>query len=490
MKDRMMREFNAIDVPDTPLNPEALQACEVRRGGSGRKVRRAPVRTHVVKTLLAACVVLVLALGTALAVDSGLRDFVISLFQSGQVETPPVSPSPAVQPSGAADHESSPAAPTEMMDGFRCLGVQEIEGIATIHYYAFDRYFEIHDGTASMTDETGARKAYRLEGETAVELPLERVDDTFEIGGLEMELHFAYARDQGKIKVFNEDVDSPVDGWVTALGGDEQGDFIWVSVVIRDPLDLGTYVRYNLKTGEVRDIRGDAGIWPMRDDLVEFSPDRSKMLIVSSEKTYLVDAETGEVRELTELAGNDRFGATFIDNESLAVCRNQGGEFPLTLYTMLRYDIASGEQTEIFENMPFYNPAAKSYTGFTSMGMGSGVFILVEPGQYTLVDGKTGARYPIEGITPVHNDLIGFTLSPDRRRVLMYTHGVGAGGLGVAQIGVIQLGELELKVFDRKDFTSHESMMYWNNENQLVIQARENEADWSSEWYCYVYTFQ
>jgi hypothetical protein len=281
--------------------------------------------------------------------------------------------------------------------------------------------------------------------------------------------------DNAKIKSFDNVYEPESGGQATAVWSAE-GDFVWVNISIRRELD--TYVRYDLRTGAVRDIISEAGIETTADTQVSFSPDESTILVCDQHTAYLIDAQNATSYELSSLRTSDELSTSFIDNETLSVWqRSDNDEIRFTVFS---YNIKSDEKTMIFDNEPYYLPYLEPSMGIR--GLGKGITILVEPNQYVLVDEKSGIRYAIEELKP--DPSTNFLLSPDRKRVSVVTIS-GQNGLGITQIGYVNIEKQELKVFDRQDFSkNYETSLYWLSDNELAVTA-ENDMR-----YLYVYRFK
>lgn len=479
IENRIVEEYRSIAVPDAPLNADTVRACAARKG------RTTPVQRwrRGGKVLLEVCLVLILGAIVALVFSRDVREFAVSLFRPEPTAVPAVSPSPSPITDAPAETET-PSVSTSTATGLSLLAVQETTD-AEILTFENDGYMEFQENLISCWAEDGTFQVFRREGETLTELELQHVDDTIQVGGLEMGLHFWYARENGSLKVFNDSSieELEIDGWVSTAGT-WNDHTVWVSAVVRDPLDINTYLLYDMNPGQTRDILGEAGLYPSRGDSVSFSPDRSRILIIKRENAYVVDTETGEAREQAGIRGSDGVDATFIDNDTLTVSRSSDG-----LYQISRLDIASGEQTVVLEDVPHYNPFAGSYTGYR--GLGQGMYLLVDANGYSLMDTQDGAVYPIEGIAPDPN--IDFTLSPDRGSVLVTAVGYDTQDTSgedrwLELRGLYRWEQGVLKMLDGPEYTVHGwGSWFWNDKDQVVVIAHDDEY---REYTCYLYSFR
>ena len=360
---------------------------------------------------------------------------------------------------------------------------QSIEGIAQVRYFRFDNGFDIFRNTIWIYDEDGNGGIYGLSGNDLTGLTQHYVEDVLHINGYSIPLSFTYVIDGGMIKTFDNAYDRESGGEATAIWSIES-EFVWVRVSIR--YELNTYVKYNLETGQVRDIISETGISITGDSHgyteMCLSPDETAIMVNDWDAVYLIDVEKAQARKLTGLSTPDgsMFSISFIDNETLSVWQNTSSD--TVRFSVCRYDTESDILTVVVEDTPYYSPGANQHTGIR--GLGDGFTLLVEPDHYVLINDKSGVRYVVGGLAP-HPD-IDFLLSPDGKLVSVTTMS-NVNGFGITQLGCINIGKQELKVFDRMGFSDiHEWRMGWISDNELAVFAG---SDFRYQ-YLYIYQFE
>lgn len=446
--------FSQINTTDS-FNQQSTQKIQLNTASNSKPHNR----FLFAKVLIAVCIISFTAFGTTFALNQDFKSFIISFIESDQIETP------------ITELTTDTNEGNEHKQGIRYLGQQEITDIAEVNYYQFEHNFDISDNTISTKTENNELIVYKLNENALTELPLQNeVNDVIHIRGLDIPLRFLYVIDDRRFKTFDNAYDKMSGGQATAVWSSE-GENIWVSVAFHQ--EYCTYLLYNLKTGTIRDVISDAGIELTQKAQVTLSPNEKVLLVNDVHGIYLIDAENGNVNELSALYNlSDNLWVSFIDDETLSVINPIDSD--KNHYSIYSYNIASGEITTICEDSSYGNTSDIIF-------LGKGITILAEPEQYVLIDGKSGARYPIEGLKP--DSSISFLLSPNGSKILVTTH-TGQKGLGITQFGCIDIENRTLKVFERKDFTNYEASISWNNDNEVAVTAT------GEKHYLYLYKFK
>jgi hypothetical protein len=408
------------------------------------------------KTLIASCVAFLLITTTAFAFNTEFREYIISFFKSGQVETPPST-------SGNPDI-SSPIV----------IGNQNISSVADVHYFQFANRFTLLSDIVITKGDNGQTEYYSISGQKKINLTPQSIQTKIEYQGSEFDLNFSYVIQDGKIKIL-ENNRQPASALDATAMNSSSSEFVWVNLAKRFAFE--TYIKYNLKTGKVTDVLSDAGIQINDSTITDFSPDRKKLLI-SGDKLAVLNIETGKTIELTSLwTEKSDTSVSWIDSDTLSIWEKTATDD--TRYNIYTYNLTSHVMTPILENTAQYIPNSSQATGV--YGLGRGIILLVEENQYVIIDSKINTRYVLDELKP--NKDFSFLLSPDGKKIAVTTI-TGQNGLGITQIGYINLQEKTFKTFDRKDFDkNYETSMGWIDNNSLAILAQgENQL-------LYVYTF-
>ena len=295
------------------------------------------------------------------------------------------------------------------------------------------------DGTQILvsSDVTGIPNvfAYPVDGGEPVQLTASTVNSTYAVSWFPHDRRFLFTADEGGNELNHLFVQAP-DGSVTDLtpgenlkaqfgGWSADGRHFYVQSNERDPAafdiweyDTETYERTMLFENDGRFFPGPV------------SGDGQRVALVVARTTndsdvHLYDRRTGEIRLLTPHEGDAQFGpADFSpDGAALYITTNEGREFT----RLVRYDLASGDETEILA--PEWDVAG---AGFSR----SGAYLLAAVNadgktELILMDAETHRPVPLENLP--EGDVTGMTLSPDDRRMAFYhTDGRAPSDLYVA----------------------------------------------------------
>ena len=462
---------------------------------SEKKVHAVPLRKRLL-VLIAAILVFMLFVGTAMAVSKEFQELIFSIFS---LQT----------------HEQPPAANTDILpteDGMNSSqsGLQEIDkvsidGIVHAHYFTSDGIVLTREGgfytcahrDADAVPDDAAFWEIRADeivnvGATRIEFPLTHGDRTLQI-------IFDYAILNGKlsIKVWPQNMDEdPVgNGWnIEPIGN--RTDIALLTV----PVDIGLddthdFFLLDLATLETIDLLGsiphdtiiphdtmviDAG-W-VTDDLHYMI-----LMCFNYEKGgyeyWVCDLERNTITALADLTETTATKPYFLDESTIIFQEALGRE----RFNVVSHHIPTGVQNVIVENTILRSGDNPGYRGIQMQGgHGAHGLLFREDGSVDLIDLHTRVTLNMTGLD---TDKLTTSESPDGTRIMIaYEEENESGylGYGFSELGVLNPETGVLQMLTREISGDPESFWGWLNNNTLVVTAH----DAAGKYYVYVYDFQ
>lgn len=436
--------------------------------------------------VLVAAVLIVLLIGTAMAVSPQLRERLFSVFNIETREHPP----------GSNGH-TRPEDDTP--SGLREIDVVNIDGVVQAHYFTSKGFVRTCEGgfyTCSHVDgntvpEDAAFWELRTEGieeidATRIDFPLTHGDRTFRI-------IFDYAILNGKLsmKVWPQNLDeNPVgNGWHAEPIGDRT-DIALVTV----PVDIGTdythdFFVLDLVTLEMTDLLESIPHDNMVMDACRITDDLQYAILLSFDgekggyEYWFCDLERNTITTLDVLTETDVAEPYFL-NESTIIFRESLGE---GRFNLVSHHIPTGVQSVIIKNTTMRSGDNAGYQGIQKNG-GNGTHCLLfrEYGSVDLLDLRTGEALNMTGL---NTDKLTTSESPDGTRVLIgyeETNEKGELGYGFSGLGLLDPETGVLQMLTRETSGNPESFWGWLDNDTFVITAWDDAGG----YYVYVYTFQ
>ena len=452
----LKKEFDNIEAPNVLLKGKTYDIC--KRNTSKMK------RKTLLQSILILCIAIVVILSSAFAINTELRNLIISFFKSSIAETIPKN--------------------LNSEEVITYVGKQSIDGIANIRYYEINGESILNNNIVSVRVDDGM-KYYKISDEKIKELLFEstHVSDTIYYKGIKFPLDFNYGMLAGKI--FTESTfDNIAKPYVLSIVGQYGTEHIWVELGMQQSSQY--YVLYNLKTRKTTDVIKEAlGYAPIIEQF-EISPN-GKKIIVGSEEFYFLDIEEKMATSINKITLLDHIVSCTFVNDDLVSITQKNNEIEQSVvagqifsYNSYSYNFTTAQKYNVFKDEKFYNP----YIGITNgyIALGNGFYVQKTTEQYVLVT-PFGEKYPIANIKP--SDCINFLLNQNYKKIAVVNiSGKGNDGLKITELGLIDIQKKELKIFDRKDFNNnYETSIFWNDNDSLAVTATNQNN------YLYVYQF-
>ena len=467
-----------------------------------------PFRRKLI-VLVAAVLILALSIGAATAEEGdfqqlrqGISQFAESVekvfLKVFNIETPEKPPESTLGPKPPLNAETTgpneTTRPSEPM--LEYVTMVDIEGAVHAHYFSGTGYRQVFEGGFYTFPERERPPKdatfWEITKDGIVDVGNTRVDFVLNHGGKDFRILFDYAVLAGKvcIMVWPEGMDeNPYgNGWnAEAIGN--RTDIVLLSIPVsknRDYthdyllLDLETLETVNLLEGiPVEELVIDA-FWLTED--LRYALMTGYNVRTKQSRDWICDLEEKQIWETRAWTGSDICDDPyFLDDRTLIACEY----LPEERISVARYDILTGEQTIIVENVP--RRGETGYRPINSWGAGGQHGLLYEEdGTAWLIDLRTGERYSLAGLTMSKSYRIE---SPDGEYILFADQERAKDektSFCYPRIGLLDPKTGEMKVLTRDISGNAENLYGFLDANTIVISSRMDEND---GYYLYVYEF-
>lgn len=470
----LYRSFNEVD--DDILERSDISRCVKVK----KKARIIPWRRNLA-ALIAAVLMAILSVGTALAVSPELRELVFRFFQIDQVESIPennISSDLSVndmfaEPSiriGNVLQGSYVHTPVSALaqNGVFLICTDDIQTNQGSHY---DAYFEKQGEFIKLEEQTFAQD-YVL------------YDQTFHI-------QFHWAEYNGKVIITWIDEDA---AFRIPNNADDPSALL-LQLIFASTNEKNEYIEsyypvlLDLNTGQLTDVLAGTGA----DELEwignsAISEDFSKMLLCSIMQDgytlHYVDLSSKQMYDLNELSGQKVDSCSLTENTLACWSLTDG------YYKLWSIDLITLQKTELFDSVA--NAADTSHAGIVFlMGFDSwvhegnlytgSVFALEtdEAQNVFVIDLATGQRTPIEGY--IWKSDTQKIPSPDGRKLLLAEC---PDWQDYESVGVLDFENLTYTEFSREN-RQNERLAYWFDEKTVVICGELTPESFCSDYYLY-----
>lgn len=473
-----------------------------------------PFRRKLI-VLVAAVLILALSIGVVTAEEGefqqlrqGISQFAesvekvfLKVFKIETPEKPPEStlgPKPPLNaettgPNGTTDPNET-TKPSEPM--LEYVTMVDIEGAVYAHYFSGTGYRQVFEGGfyTFPERERPPKEAtfWEITKDGIVDVGKTRVDFVLNHGGKDFRILFDYAVLAGKVCIMvwpegmNEDPYG--NGWNAQPIGNRT-DIVLLSIPVnknRDYthdyllLDLDILETVNLLEGiPVEELIIDA-LWVTEDLRYTLMTGYNTRTMQS--RDWICDLEEKKIWETRAWTGSEICDDPyFLDDRTLIAY----DYLPEERISVARYDILTGEQTVIVENVP--RRGETGYRPIYSRGAGGYHGLLYEEdGSAWLIDLRTGERYSLAGLTMSKSYR---TESPDGKYILFADRARAKDektSFCYPRIGLLDPKTGEMKVLTRDISGNAEYLYGFLDPNTVVISSRMDEND---GYYLYVYEF-
>lgn len=463
--------------------------------------------------LVAAVLILTFSVGTVAAeegdfqqlrqeVSQNIREFAESVEKAFlkvfKIETPEKPPESTLGPKPPLTAETTGpneiTQPPEPM--LEYVTMVDIEGAVYAHYFSGNGYRQVFEGGFYTYPEweRPPKEAtfWEITKDGIVDVGNTRVDFVLNHGGRDFRILFDYAVLAGKVctMVWPEGLDEDPygNGW-NAVAVGNRTDIVLLSIPVsknRDYthdyflLDLETLETVNLLEGIPVEDLVTGTLW-LTDDL------RHALMTGYNVRTqkhtfWLCDLEDKQIWEMRAWTGSDISDEPyFLDDRTLIAY----DYLPEGRITVARYDILTGEQTVIVENVP--RTGESGYRPIYSRGAGGQHGLLYEEdGSVWLIDLRTNEWYSLAGLTMSDSYRIE---SPDGKHILFADQQRAMDektSFCYPRIGLLDPKTGEMKVLTRDISGNAEYLYGFLDSNTVVISSRMDEND---GYYLYMYEF-
>lgn len=461
---------------------DAIGLLDDRFFETEKKANSMPWRRRTI-ALIAAVLMVILSIGTAMAASPEFRELVFRFFHIEQEQIIPdstvntelsvddmfVEPKITIGDVIEGKYVHTPVS-THARNGIYLVCTDEVEMRQGSHY---DGYYE-EDGEFIKLEEYTFNQDYVLYGnEIHVEFDWVEHNGSVSMTWVDPEVWFRKENESG-------DASAALFTFFIRCEGDDG-----------DPLVTWYPVLLDLHTGELTDILAGTDGSPIPYiDKCAISPDRTKLLLGQNTEEgyflYYADLAEKEIYSVDELSGQHATACSLIGN-TLA-CWNLTDGY----YTAWKIDLTTLKSTELFDSKlnavatPKIDAGIVFMEGFDSwnrwgdMYIGSCFALEVDKAQnVSVIDLATGVKTRIEGYTWTPNTQR--TPSPDGTKLLLAG---GSGGMDFAYVGVLDFGNMTFAEFSR-DNKLDEYLAYWFDENTIVICSEVNSESMCSDYYQY-----
>jgi len=245
------------------------------------------------------------------------------------------------------------------------------------------------------------------------------------------------------------------------------------------------YIEYpvilDLETQEVKDILKDCTV-AQEESITSFSftPDLSKALISIEygAKMYCYDVDSGNLIDVSTLAGDPAVGAWFIDSNTICSYTMESNNEYIFRVTSL----STGITSTVLQGTKLYTSTTQ--TGILCYEKRYGLFIDTDQTTYVF-DFLTGEKSIIEGFTMPSGAFM--TMNQAGTKLLYAVNNPVGGSFGISEVGLLDLNTRSFAVLTREGYdVRQEVSVGWFDNARIFIHA--TGADGMG--YMYLYSFK
>lgn len=475
------------------MNPDklldAIGMLDDRHFEAEKKTRVIPWRRRLI-ALVAAVLMVILSVGTAMAASPEFRELIFSIFNIETHEQPPAENTDTLLTEDNTDPSQS---------GLQEIDVVNIDEVVHAHYFTSDGivltyeggfYTCAHgDGNAVPDDAT----FWEIRTDGIVDVGATRIEFPLTHGNRTIQITFDYAilNDKLSIKVWPQNMSQdPVgNGWnLEAIGN--RTDVALLTVPVHTGTDYThDFLLLDLTTLETTDLLESIPHDNMVIDACWITDDLHYVILMGIDREngsygyWFCDLELNTITTLDALTETDATVPYFLDDSTIIFQESLSeGHF-----NVVSHHVPTGVQSVIFENTTRRSGDNAGYRGIQKNG-GNGVhgLLFCEDGSVDLIDLRTRVVLNMAGL---NMDKLTTSESPDGTRVLIAYEETGENGelgYGFSSLGILNPETGLLQMLTRNISGNPENFWGWLDNDTVVITAR----DAAGVYYVYVYEFQ
>lgn len=492
------------------MNPEklldAIGLLDDRYFEPMKQTRLVPWRRRLI-ALAAAVLIVILSIGTVMAVSTEFRELVFRVLHIEQELVVPTTPvttgihadNMIVEPTVLIEVE-----PTGMQeDAVGQYGRQVVTGVyihTPIATHARNGVLLVNKDSVSLKQGNYYDAYYEENGEL-IRLTPNTFDQTYTVHGCRVRVQFEWVDHNGRAVMTWAEPDAPF----RTYGGQTSAEAMLFYFQLTWQLENGEYrsgaypVLLNLYTGELTELLAGTEVeWLPYFDSMAISQDRTKLLLRQKERKesrlYYVDLVSKAAYSLDELSG-EHVDACSLSENKLICWSSTDNAYISNYFKIWNFDLTTFERTDLVEGM---RDAAQSkaedagivflegFDGRSHWGnnyTGSPFALAVDEEQNTyLIDLATGERSDLAGVfwQP------GMSMNPSSDGTKLLLTCRREGELDIGSVAVVDYERKTVLQFYRENPNQIlESMAYWFDEDTIVVCSEVYASSLCTDYYFY-----
>lgn len=436
-----------------------------------QKTAVVPWRRRAV-ALIAAVLLVMLCVGTAMALSPEFEQWVLSIFHLESREKPPAS--------GAQTN------PADTGPGLRKIDEVDIDGKVHAHYFTSGGVVLVYEGgfyTCSYTAEGKAPEDaafWQIQKDEIVKVEAKRAEFPLTHGGRTFQIVFDYAVLNGKLAVrlwhqgLNED---PVgNGWQLSAIGDRTDVLLMGIPALQNEHYTFDYFLLELEGLAYTPLLSGLDSAGLTTDYCTVSEDLRYAILARTDMEsgmfgyWVADLGARTLTSCDSLTGTEVTWAYFLDDATAIFYEERDG-----LRSIASYAFPTGELKtvawEIDAEQNFYQVGKRYFA------------VCREENSGMLVDLRTGDWLELSGL---NWEKITFRESPDASAVFIgYRQKAGERQTSFSRVGILHVESGVAQMLTRDTQAESEYFLGWLDAHTVVLSAR----DGANGYYVYVYDF-
>lgn len=458
------------------------------------KVIKIPVqrKMHALSKAVAIIVVVGIAsFGTVFVSNAEFRETMIQFFKVDSVEEVPNDLESQKATDSISDFkQDSEDAKKASGEKIILYETGNIEDVFFAEYLEADCFMEPYgNGLFYYKNEEGTKEMYQAVADKFVPLGLQRVYQKVSLFGIAGTIDYSYCKVGETVSLCENNTDKIVldedrEAFYSLEWGEDKK--IYLKLNINPQSDCWSYpLNYNIESGEIVDFLANVEIketklsdfsiltnWYLGRDYVIVTAGKNE----KDKEVYWIDVKNKMVSSINELTGLDRINSyKVIEDKLFLLC----GE--LDMFDYIRYDITSGEQKTVYEDISYWAPGSSEKVD--KVHFTGGRYDLVQKaGIIYLSDELSGELKEVEGIT---SELAQSAMINNEGNKMLVC---SVANSSIQQLGMIDISSNSFYLMERRnDSKVEEYSIGWNDDKQVAIVAEDRD---NSKYYVYLYSLK